>query len=384
MSQPSTVDIVLLFVDANAPGFLDEHQRYLGTPSACHFRTLGELRYVLRSIERYANWDHRVFLVVKDRGHVPAWLDDSTVRIVCHEAFIPAAILPVFSPFPIQAHIHRIPDLSDRFILWSDDKFLGSPTDLSAFFDSAGRPNLRVFHSPIIENQNRALYSLRLFNTRRLVNQALADRGERLGLDGRWGHFLFPHLPVPARREWWKEMVDLFSAYGAFEETVSARNRDSEGESEDRVLVVELFADWVNLSHMRVSWIIKWLSMLRRKIRQTLARIAWSVGVPVRMDYGIYKVRNDPVTTKNEMARLLRERPKAFCINDEAYDPHTADGVSYETQLEIVPASLTALSMTLEQLFPERSLFEGAAEDGPPITALPRSGPAGEPGRSQP
>jgi hypothetical protein len=49
--------------------------------------------------------------------------------MVPHEAIFPnASHLPVFSSPAIEAHLHRIPGLSERFAYFNDDVFLGAPT----------------------------------------------------------------------------------------------------------------------------------------------------------------------------------------------------------------------------------------------------------------
>ena len=47
--------------------------------------------------------------------------------------------LPTFSSPAIEANIHRIPGLSNRFVYFNDDVFLGAPTMPDDFFTSIGQ-----------------------------------------------------------------------------------------------------------------------------------------------------------------------------------------------------------------------------------------------------
>jgi UDP-N-acetylglucosamine-lysosomal-enzyme len=89
------------------------------------FRDNNELRYSLRSIEKYAPWVRKVFLVTS--GHFPYWLNTHQVTVVPHsEIFKNVSHLPVFSSPAIEANIHRIKGLSSKFIYLNDDVMFGN------------------------------------------------------------------------------------------------------------------------------------------------------------------------------------------------------------------------------------------------------------------
>ena len=94
---------------------------------ANRYRDNDELRFSFRSVEKYAPWVRRIFLVTN--GQVPAWLniEHPRVSVVTHaEIFANASHLPVFSSPAIEMNLHRIPGLSARFIYLNDDVMLGS------------------------------------------------------------------------------------------------------------------------------------------------------------------------------------------------------------------------------------------------------------------
>ncbi|XP_075228140.1 N-acetylglucosamine-1-phosphate transferase subunits alpha and beta [Lycorma delicatula] len=86
-----------------------------------------ELRYSLRSLEKFAPWVRKVYLVTN--GQIPHWLnlENPRIKIVTHyEIFTNKTHLPTFSSPAIETHLHRIPGLSEKFLYINDDIFLGS------------------------------------------------------------------------------------------------------------------------------------------------------------------------------------------------------------------------------------------------------------------
>jgi hypothetical protein len=142
------VDVVYTWVDGNDPDWLArknrtlaecgrEHARTAG--SAARFRNRDELRYSLRSIVMYAPWVRKIYLVTDDQK--PDWLDERHPRIevISHrEIFGDAGRLPTFNSHAIETRLHHIPGLSEHFLYFNDDFFLGRSQEPSQFFDSNG------------------------------------------------------------------------------------------------------------------------------------------------------------------------------------------------------------------------------------------------------
>lgn len=98
-----------------------------------------ELRYSLRSVEKYAPWVRNIYIVTN--GQIPYWLDLShpRIRVVTHEEiFQNKSHLPTFSSPAIECHLHRIPGLSDKFLYLNDDTMFGAPVWPDDFY-SAGK-----------------------------------------------------------------------------------------------------------------------------------------------------------------------------------------------------------------------------------------------------
>ncbi|XP_035904040.1 N-acetylglucosamine-1-phosphotransferase subunits alpha/beta [Anopheles stephensi] len=122
------IDVVYTWVNGSDPQFLDELARYSSTRDNARYDDKHELRYSLRSLEKYAPWIRNVYIVTN--GQVPCWLnlENPRVQIVPHADIADEdTALPTFSSASIETFIHRIPGLSQRFLYLNDDIFLGAP-----------------------------------------------------------------------------------------------------------------------------------------------------------------------------------------------------------------------------------------------------------------
>lgn len=99
------------------------------------FADNNELKYSLRSIEKFAPWVNNVYIVTN--GQVPVWLDlnHPKVKLVTHQDIFPnKSHLPTFSSPAIECNLHRIQGLSKQFIYFNDDIFLTSSVRKEDFF----------------------------------------------------------------------------------------------------------------------------------------------------------------------------------------------------------------------------------------------------------
>jgi len=105
-----------------------------------------KLKYSLRSIYAYAPFVRSIFIVTD--GQRPKWLKDHPqIKIISHQdIFGWQEHLPVFQSGSVEANIHRIPGLSERYVCCNDAMFLGKTVFPGDFFTSDGK--IMVFESP--------------------------------------------------------------------------------------------------------------------------------------------------------------------------------------------------------------------------------------------
>lgn len=145
--RENAIDFVVIWVDGGDAAWAKEKSHYLHTPEAESARDYGlidakenryrdwdNLRYWFRAVEKFAPWVRKVHFVTC--GQVPEWMNVGApkLQLVDHRDFIPAEYLPTFSSHPIELNLHRIPDLSERFVYFNDDFFLTAPVQPEDFF----------------------------------------------------------------------------------------------------------------------------------------------------------------------------------------------------------------------------------------------------------
>lgn len=137
------IDIIIPWVDGSDLEWLKEKEKYYllrnadcKSNSNIRFQSWDNLRYWFRAVEKNMPWVNKIFFVTW--GHLPAFLNTAhpKLRIVRHREYIPEKYLPTFNSNTIEMNYHRIPDLSENFILFNDDLFPLQPISEEYYFDN--------------------------------------------------------------------------------------------------------------------------------------------------------------------------------------------------------------------------------------------------------
>ncbi|MFB6702776.1 stealth family protein [Streptomyces rubiginosohelvolus] len=140
------VDAVYTWVDGNDPAWQQRKAAAKGevyhaeSASDARFISRDELRYSVRSLHLFAPWIRTIHIVTDDQ--VPAWLREDVpgIQVVSHrEIFRDAADLPTFNSHSIESQLHHIEGLSEHFLYFNDDMFIGRPVTPHAFFAPSGK-----------------------------------------------------------------------------------------------------------------------------------------------------------------------------------------------------------------------------------------------------
>lgn len=146
------IDAVWTWVDGSDPGWQAKMAEHLPGAAvsadgadASRFESHDELRFSMRSVAMYAPWIRHHYLVTD--GHQPAWLSDvPNVSVIDHRDIIDHRYLPTFNSHAVENNLHHIAGLSEHFLYFNDDVFLGRASRPSDYFTPAGQP--RAFRSP--------------------------------------------------------------------------------------------------------------------------------------------------------------------------------------------------------------------------------------------
>ncbi len=236
----NNIDFVLPWVDGSDTAWIELKKKYEASSvnmccsdaeanTECRYRDYGLLKYWFRSVERFAPWVNRIFFVTC--GQKPDWLDESNprLRLVDHKDYIPSEYLPTFQSNTIELNLHRIADLSERFVLFNDDTFLLRPAEPEFFFKKGlpvipcdlGVPYWLGYDqiSRVVINNSAALkYSLdedhlvwknmwkyvdmRALGVRRAVKNFLSYAVNRTLISGSFGHLPQSHLKSTLETLW--------------------------------------------------------------------------------------------------------------------------------------------------------------------------------------
>lgn len=155
-TEKTDIDLVYLWVDGNDPVWRKKHNEISGiteeeSAEDCEGRYADneELKYSLRSVERYAPWIRRIFIVTDNQ--VPRWLDisNSKIKIVDHKEILPPEALPCFNSCIIEHALYKIPGLSEHFLYANDDMMFNSKVLPQDFFTKEGKPVIRLLRRPL-------------------------------------------------------------------------------------------------------------------------------------------------------------------------------------------------------------------------------------------
>lgn len=325
------VDMVYLWVDGADPAWRQRRQDRLESPgrvpvdnatAESRFREQDELRYSLRSVERFAPWVRHIYLVTDDQR--PAWLvDHPRLTVVDHRDIFPPEALPTFNSHAISARVHHIEGLSEHFLLMNDDVLLGRPVPPEMFFHANGVAKFFLSSSPIPSGPIAA-DDLPHMAARKQVRDLLE---ETYGLRP---FQTFRHTPVALSRSWLAHLEEQHAE--PYRRTVMAPFRSPQ----------DVVPSW--LHHY--------------------AGFAEGRALPGDINYDFFNLTQADAFRR--LSSLLGRRTvDCFCLNDDE-----------ESEVDLALRA-RLLSAFFEVFLPEPSVFESGGGPGPDRAALKASFQAG-------
>lgn len=317
------IDLVYLWVDGNDPAWQAKKTAYQQKEtgvnpqavSACRFVDNDELKYSLRSAEKFAPWIRRIYIVTDNQ--VPSWLDTSNprIRVVDHREIIPADALPVFNSNAIELHIARIPGLAEHFLFSNDDTLFGAPVEPSFFFDPKGSPVVRL-KSQSIRRHRSEIYCFTVYRMQELIRARFGKR-----------YTLAPHHNIDAYRK--SDFLQCTEEFGA-EASRTAHHRFRTKNDLQRVLIAYYM-------------LAKGDARMSRIGRYNRAK-GWKERIHCLLSgHYLSDSRCIPLTEPDLEKVIAKYNPVLFAINDS---PEATD------------TDRSRMRQFLERMFPQKSAFE--------------------------
>lgn len=190
------IDLVYTWVDGSDPQWLKNKKRYLKkeNPDLSNksfeqqrYRNLNELKYSLRSAEKFAPFIRKIFIVTASQ--CPKWLNQNhpKIQIIDHSEIFPHPqnrYLPTFNSIAIEMNLHRIPDLAEHFIYFNDDVFFGRRVTPEHFLTTNGKTKIFIRNQKLPTRQNidpnQYYYRDSMYYTHKFLNRYVKFEKKRL------------------------------------------------------------------------------------------------------------------------------------------------------------------------------------------------------------
>lgn len=126
------IDLVYTYVDLNDNKFLNILKKYkpINDIDKTRFEQYGEIYFSLKTIEKFAsNIINNIFIVTfnqkLDEKKLTNW-QKNKIKYINHDQIIPKKYLPTFNSITIESFLHNIPNITENFLYFNDDLFMGN------------------------------------------------------------------------------------------------------------------------------------------------------------------------------------------------------------------------------------------------------------------
>jgi hypothetical protein len=179
------ISIVYTWVDGSDVDFSDVKAKFNGgiRGSNSRDRSADELRYSIRSVEKYMPWHNGTIYIVTSQ-QIPKWLDTSNkkIKIIYHKDIFPENIYPTYDSNTIEMFFDKIPGITERFIYFNDDVFLnnyihpcffftGKNFDLKIYRNSPRTIDKKDIEKIIAENNIHEIFAASKYFTRKIARE---------------------------------------------------------------------------------------------------------------------------------------------------------------------------------------------------------------------
>ena len=238
---PFPIDAVIPWVDGDDPAHRERRQRYGDAKALARqdvggdirFSSIGEIYWCVASLNRYAPFLHKIYLVTDGQDpHLGPYLDklfpegSIPIEVVDHSVLFTGyeEYLPVFNSRAIETMLHRIPGLAEHYVLLNDDFLLTAPVQPTDFFTADGKPVL--YANRFSTTWARFLYGLKPVRDGRpkaTFKRSLLRAVERVGHCPTF--FYLTHTPRALTKSFFQE---YYAAHpDAIEQNIRHRFRDA-------------------------------------------------------------------------------------------------------------------------------------------------------------
>ncbi|KAJ3442442.1 hypothetical protein M0812_12177 [Anaeramoeba flamelloides] len=251
-----------------------------------------ELQFSLRAVAKYLPWLNKIYILINSDTTYPYWLkpQDELDKIVILDRcqfFENEEDCPTYNSFAVYSIVHRIPGLSNKFILIDDDFFFNQPVKEDYFFS---KNDLPICYEP-----------RKLQRTYRAHDKLLPVAKEK-GYP-RWKYARYTHRPKPHRRDFILKFEEQYPTFLEFVQSHKVRHKH---------LVEDLSV--IYLEFYYTNSMMKKLPKKQSKFYQTLFKHEDDIGPEFENNYETLTTRdlivfnvNDDWSPDNEIYQKQRK-----------------------------------------------------------------------------
>lgn len=325
------IDIVVPWVDGTDREWQDERLKIDKSVISNDYRDWEIFKYWFRAVEKNAPWANKVYLVTW--GHLPTFLniDHPNLKIINHKDYIPPKYLPTFSANTIELNLHRIENLSEKFIYFNDDTFLLNPAEPQDFF-KGDKPKDSAVIVPIAPSRYHTISNL-MINNIGIINQHFKKHEVIRKNPFKWFNLKYRHLvllnliAIP-----WNKFYGLYEQHlpTSFLKSTFEEVWEKEYEILDATCKNQVRDFKVDVN----QWLIKEWQIASGQFEPRSINIGSKVWIENLDD------------AKKASDEVLNSNYKLFCLNDHVKKHEDIDEI------------IKVVSQALEKKFPEKSSFE--------------------------
>eukprot|EP00026_Physarum_polycephalum_P008653 Phypoly_transcript_08747.p1 GENE.Phypoly_transcript_08747~~Phypoly_transcript_08747.p1 ORF type:complete len:351 (+),score=51.99 Phypoly_transcript_08747:189-1241(+) len=306
------INLVYTWVDGSDPAHIEARIQRAGNrkwaaPGNNRFRDLGGLKYSLRSVEAYAPWIKKIFIVTS--GQIPPFLnlDDPQIELVFHEQiFDNKEDLPTFNSNAIEGNFHNLPDeVGPCFIYLNDDMFFANNVKPTDFYreDTGQILFTSSWTAPPSKDKLNNIWHRSVMNSNKILDELWGEDRRNYASHGPY------FFSLEVLRHMYNTIPSLFNLTS----THPFRH-------ESDAAVPFLYNQW--------------------------AEHYYTVTIAGATINHYMKISDDAKKAKKDFQRIIDRRPKTVCLND-ALDEDSPNQLSLQYMNEF-----------FEKLFPKRSKYE--------------------------
>ena len=334
------VDVVYMWVDGKEEKWISKKDKLLNKLGNYYktsdiigekrFKDNQELKYSIRSVEKFCPWVRKIFIVTDDQK--PSWLNSnkSNLKIIDHrDLFDDSNCLPTFNSNAIEMRLHHINGLSNSFLSFNDDFFIGRPSLKSDFFHNDGSPKLYMSKSV---SKIKLRFRLKYPFFKRLNAHAFALLNSRKLIYDKY-HLLINQSLMHSVKSLNKNI--LYEIEGVFSNECKQTSQNQLRDPSD-IWMISLHA-YYSIALKKVK-----LSKIKKIQKIDFINNIYTL-LNIKLDYGFINL-NWPLKKIEKYLFLIQKySPLTFCLNDWN---------SKNPNLDII------VKKFLEKMYPNKSSYE--------------------------